>query len=165
MAGEQEDSLHCVENLLRSLSAAVSVEQHQESDAIFMPGTLSERERIRYLCRTAEDSKLPQEILERLVYHPCPEVREAVSDNPGLSIEALHHLAHDECADVRYAIAENHNTPSNLLYELGEDENPYVSQRAQHTLERLQRSCRFASNTLLKIEILNTNERSLECSG
>jgi hypothetical protein len=159
MPEEHNLPLNPIEELLRALELA-SHGRHKEFDAIFKPDlSRITREQIRSLVNMAEDPSLPQEILEKLASHPSPEVREAVTENPNLSVESLNLLAKDECVDVRYALAENHNMPSNILYLLIEDENPYVSQRAEQTLERLRRSCRFAPKSLLVFGEQNDEDR------
>lgn len=142
------------EELLPEVEDNANARQNDHfSDSIFMPNSeMSDKESIVFLCRMAEDATLPLEILEKLAMHYSAEVREAVSDNPGLSTDILRLLAQDESVDVRYAIAENHNAPSNVLYELCEDDNPYVSHRAKKTIERLRRNCLFGAHNLLDIE-------------
>jgi hypothetical protein len=44
-------------------------------------------------------------------------------------------LAADVDVDVRLALAENNNMPKSVLQLLATDENPYVSSRAQRTLD------------------------------
>lgn len=100
---------------------------------------------VKLLCSMADCQTLAPHLLEWLASHPSCDVRIAVSENCGLSIEALEKLAKDESADVRYAMAENHNLPLAILEMLCEDENPYVVCRACKTKDRLLRSARTNS--------------------
>ncbi|HEY9790970.1 MAG TPA: hypothetical protein V6D22_11260 [Candidatus Obscuribacterales bacterium] len=89
------------------------------------------------LTRIAENSSIPPSMLEQLALHSHPAVREAVADNMNTPIDTLWVLSGDECAEVRYAIAENHNVPLAILSALSCDDNPYISTRAQSTINRL----------------------------
>jgi len=90
--------------------------------------------------RVAENSNTPIAVLERLSKHHCSDVRAAVAENPKTTIEMYLSLAKDESVDVRHSLAENATLPLAILAFLCEDENPYVSSRAQTTLERLRRA-------------------------
>jgi hypothetical protein len=98
------------------------------------------------LTRIAENSSIPPSMLEQLALHSHPSVREAVADNINTPIDTLWVLSGDECADVRYAIAENHNVPLAILAALTYDENPYISSRAQSTINRLTGAQLIAGN-------------------
>lgn len=92
------------------------------------------------------------EVLERIAENPqtdphtlaClgtvsqAEVRMAVVENGNTPLATLVALAFDESVDVRFRLAENHNVSQQILELLTDDDNPYVSWRAQSTLERLQ---------------------------
>ena len=90
------------------------------------------------LTRIAENPSVPPTMLEQLALHPHASVREAVADNANTPLDTLWVLAGDHCADVRYAMAENHNTPELILSALCLDDNPYISSRAQSTINRIK---------------------------
>lgn len=79
----------------------------------------------------------PAYILRRLAASSDPELRIAVADHINTPEDVLMILADDNNADVRYAIAENHNISRNVLNKLHDDSNPYVADRAQTTLTRI----------------------------
>ena len=85
----------------------------------------------------AENPNTNPHILNQLARHEEPEVRIGVADNPSTPFSTLLKLSGDESEDVRYAMAENHNLQGFLLARLQNDDNPYVSVRANKTLERL----------------------------
>ncbi len=55
-------------------------------------------------------------------------------------MDLLSQLVEDEDVDVRYSIAEDSQAPPAILRRLSNDENPYISFRAQQTLQRLQQT-------------------------
>ncbi len=87
-------------------------------------------------------------VLHRLSQHNDVEVRMAVADNKNTHIITTAQLAQDNSPDLRYALAENHQIDSSILNILATDENPYVADRAQKTLLRLQQA--IPGNDLLK---------------
>ncbi len=87
--------------------------------------------------RVAENNNTARETLEKLAKDACPEVRVAIAENVS-EPDIANFLSQDECADVRYALAENPETPQEILIRLEEDENPYVSHRAQQTIQRTE---------------------------
>jgi hypothetical protein len=89
------------------------------------------------LDHVAANPKTPVDVLERLTYHPEPEVRVALAENKNVPLRCIWTLAHDRDPDVRYQLAENHKLPMRVLMVLAEDDNPYVACRARTTLGRL----------------------------
>lgn len=87
--------------------------------------------------RVAENKNTASETLAKLANDDSPEVREAVAESCNASRETVELLSRDECADVRYALAESPATPPEVLKILQEDDNPYVSHRAQQTIQRI----------------------------
>jgi hypothetical protein len=77
-------------------------------------------------------------LLILLACHRSERIRAAVADNPRTPYLGLVRLALDESADIRFQVAENHNVPVTILKLLAEDENPYVSERALRTIERIE---------------------------
>lgn len=88
--------------------------------------------------RVAENEKSGPEILRFLSKLSNSEVRAAVAQNASTSPAIAEELAGDADADVRYAMAANAHTSPALLSILAQDDNPYVSNRAVRTQERLQ---------------------------
>lgn len=76
-------------------------------------------------------------ILEVISRHPEPTVRASLADNKNAPLSCLLRLATDEDLDVRFQLAESHHLPIEVLKVLSEDENPYVSWRAERTLDRV----------------------------
>lgn len=89
------------------------------------------------LVRVAENPNTSKDTLAKLAFSHDPEVRAAIADNPSTPESCYKRLVCDESADVRYRIAENPHVPITSLYTLLRDENPYVCQRAKHTLARI----------------------------
>jgi hypothetical protein len=87
--------------------------------------------------RVAENPNLPAFIAAILVGDPNPDVRITLSENSNISYETAFALCRDASADVRYAVAANGRMPASILCELAGDENPFVCQRAQQTIRRL----------------------------
>jgi hypothetical protein len=85
----------------------------------------------------AENKFTAPGVLLRLANHPDESIRAAVADNPHTPHRALIELAFDESEDIRFQMAENHNLPVQVLLILVGDANPYISWRAEVTLERL----------------------------
>lgn len=88
--------------------------------------------------RVAENTHSPADTLNKLAQDECVEVRVAVAENGSTTAEIMSILGSDECADVRYAVAENPETPQEILIKLEEDDNPYVSHRAQQTIQKTE---------------------------
>ena len=78
-----------------------------------------------------------QQALRRLAKNSDPQLRIDVADHRKTTEETLMILASDENADVRFALAENHNISQRVLNKLKNDSNPYVADRAQRTIARL----------------------------
>lgn len=87
--------------------------------------------------RIAENPRTHVTTLARLSTHEDSQVRASVAENPTLSIKTIWRLAQDENADVRHRLAESYTVPVAVLRVLSEDENPYVSLRAQATMQRI----------------------------
>jgi hypothetical protein len=79
-------------------------------------------------------------VLHRLSQHKDVEVRMAVADHKNTHIITAMQLAWDDNPDLRFVLAENHQIDSGILDILAKDENPYVADRAQKTLLRLQQA-------------------------
>ena len=99
---------------------------------------LSECPRSRIRARVAENLVCPLDILIKLAFDECADVRIAVSDNPRSPSYLLEYLANDNNADVRFAMAENCHVPAGILQKLTCDQNPYVSCRAEQTISRMK---------------------------
>lgn len=89
----------------------------------------------------AESPSTEASTLEVLAHSQSTRVRQAVADNPRTPMSALRILATDFEPEVRFALAENHNVPIEILDLLKEDENPYVSERANQTINNLRYVC------------------------
>lgn len=90
-----------------------------------------------WVVKAAEDSTTSSSLLAMLAENCNIDVRMAVADNQNALPETLMILAQDASNDLRYQLAENHNIDRGVLKLLAEDEHPYVAQRAQKTLRRL----------------------------
>ena len=110
--------------------------------------------------RVAENPSCPTVALMVLAEDEHPDVRSNVAGNPKATFKMLTRLAKDFCLNVRYTLAEDHSLPRPLLKMLSRDENPYVSQRARQTLDRLreERSARR------KAAAVNMNETHRQAS-
>jgi hypothetical protein len=82
----------------------------------------------------------PGDVLLELAHHPDTEVRAQVADNANAPLEAIMMLVKDESIDVRMSLAECYHLSTVVLEMLLEDENPYVCDRAETTLQRLNAS-------------------------
>jgi hypothetical protein len=100
-----------------------------------MPMENSELDNANYIANHPATEPI---VLHRLSQHKDVEVRMAVADHKNTHIITAMQLAWDENPDLRYALAENHQIDSGILDILTKDENPYVADRAQKTLLRLQ---------------------------
>jgi hypothetical protein len=88
--------------------------------------------------RVAENPSCPTVALMVLAEDEHPDVRSNVAGNPKATFPMLRQLAKDFHLNVRYTLAEDHNLPRPLLKMLSRDDNPYVSARANQTLDRLK---------------------------
>lgn len=88
--------------------------------------------------RVAENSNTPPDILESLAGDEHHDVRLAVAVNQSTPVDITYRLAYDDDVSVRYGLAEDTNVPVGVLKILSKDDNPYVSCRAQKTLDTLQ---------------------------
>lgn len=84
-----------------------------------------------------DNEHTPADVLLALAGHHNAEVRAQLIDNPNLPVDAIYTLMKDENADVRYSLAESYKLDLSTLEKLTEDSNPYVSARAQATMQRL----------------------------
>ena len=98
---------------------------------------LAQDSRPKIRARVAENRATPQMTLKKLSRDSNEEVRIAVGCNPSTPLRVILRLAFDEHLDVRYSLAENPNLDSSILLRLANDENPYVSQRALKTIQRV----------------------------
>lgn len=100
--------------------------------------SLSDHTSMDVLVRLAENPNCSAQTLAKLCRHQAAEVRAAAGENGNISLDDLRLLCGDQHADVRYQLAENYHLPSIILDLLYQDDNPYVSHRAQQTLQRLK---------------------------
>jgi len=77
-------------------------------------------------------------VLGQLSCDEDSQVRQSLASNSSLPLTLLWRLAKDKCPDVRYSIAENPQTDLDILIWLSGDENPYVSSRAEKSLEAIE---------------------------
>lgn len=89
------------------------------------------------LIHIANNPRTSATTLLKLATHPEADVRASAGEHQRTPKAALFLLAQDSDADVRYSLAENHNIDTDVLEVLIRDDNPYVSTRAQRTLERV----------------------------
>lgn len=89
------------------------------------------------LIHIANNPRTSATTLHKLATHPEADVRASAGEHQRAPKAVLFLLAQDSDADVRYSLAENHNIGTDVLEVLIRDENPYVSTRAQRTLERV----------------------------
>lgn len=82
----------------------------------------------------------PTQIIQQLATNLDPEFRMSIADNKHTTIEALNIISEDDNPDVRFALSENHNLDQSILQRLSCDSNPYVADRAQKTLLRINDS-------------------------
>jgi hypothetical protein len=87
--------------------------------------------------RVGENVKTPGILLSQLAEDPAVEVRIAVAQNSAITGPIRLKLLSDPDPNVRYAIAEDATVPLEILQAMAEDEHPYVSHRANKTLEKL----------------------------
>jgi hypothetical protein len=87
--------------------------------------------------RLAENESSPPDVLRKLAKDKDPEVRAGVANNPSATHTTLKKMALDPHDDVRFAMASNPHLPLEILEQFIEDQNPYVSDRAQKTLDGL----------------------------
>lgn len=97
----------------------------------------SDEDSLKLLQSMVESTDLPAVVLEELSYHSNADIRIAVSESKNVPSDVLWALALDRDANVRFAVAENHNVDREILQFMLGDENPYVVDRAQRTLYRL----------------------------
>ncbi len=87
--------------------------------------------------RVAENPNADLTILESLSQDSDPEVRIAVARNQNRSSNVLENLSNDESVAVRFGLASAHDLPIKILEKLAKDDHPYISSRAERTLEGL----------------------------
>jgi len=107
-----------------------------QSTTIVNIAQLVETTNFSKLVQMAERPSISQQALVALAMSDSIEVRQAVADHPNVPYMTLVHLAQDTSDDVRFHIAGNHNVPDKILARLVDDGNPFVSWRAQKTIER-----------------------------
>lgn len=120
----------------------------------------SRNKRVRQ--RVAENPSTPLPVLQQLARDPDSDVRTAVAENPKVPYWMLRDLVNDENADLRYALAENARLPIQIIDLLTHDKNPYVSHRAQKTLQSKTASDVHAStdsNNVIEFFIPRFSER------
>lgn len=84
--------------------------------------------------RVAVNASTSPETLAELACDTAPSVRAAVARNPRTPVFVLRKLSQDDDVSVRYAIAANEEMPDAILLSLFMDPDPYVAERASHTL-------------------------------
>ncbi len=94
----------------------------------------------RTALRLIDHPYTPGDVLLELAHHPDADVRAQVADNANTPLEAIMMLVKDESIDVRMSLAECYHLGVAVLELLLEDENPYVCDRAEKTLQRLNDS-------------------------
>lgn len=87
-------------------------------------------------------------VLNRLSKHSNVKVRMAVADNENTGINTSRLLAEDGNADLRYGMAENHHIDRSILEFLATDANPFVADRAQKTILRIEQAIKTNSIAL-----------------
>jgi hypothetical protein len=92
----------------------------------------------RVVRRVADNQNTHASTLARLAVHDDPGVRTCICENGNAPELVLLALARDPHLDVRYTLAENLNAPMSVIEMLTMDENPYISSRAQRTLNMLR---------------------------
>lgn len=65
-------------------------------------------------------------------------VKEALLENSALPADVIYDLARDEDPDIRFLVASYPYIPGGILRELSSDENPFVSNRAMQTRDRIK---------------------------
>jgi len=87
--------------------------------------------------RLAENEASPPDLLRKLSKDSDPEVRASVANNPSTTHNTLKSLSIDTHDDVRFSMASNPHVPLGILRNFSQDHNPYVSDRAQKTIDGL----------------------------
>lgn len=95
---------------------------------------LATDESIQIRRRVADNANTPNDALALLASDSAPAVRAAVARNPRTPVYILRALSNDDDVSVRYAIASNPEMPDAILLSLFLDPDPYVAERASHTL-------------------------------
>lgn len=90
------------------------------------------------LCEHSEILLGPVSLLRQLLQCCDTDMLIDIAEDPKSCPEILFCLAQFQNVDLRFAMAENHNLDFNVLSLLAHDENPYVSVRAQHTIDRVK---------------------------
>lgn len=80
----------------------------------------------RYVRIIALNTKLPENLFEKLALAKDYTTRMSIAENENTSITLLRHLANDSISEVRAEIAINKNTPVDILERLAIDENADV---------------------------------------
>jgi len=110
--------------------------------------------------RVAENAKTPTHLLAKMALDQDPQVRIAVGLNTATAHATLSRLVYDDHPDVRYWLASTSYLPRRLLIELKTDSNPYVSQRAAHTLALVEAALGSSQHPLTIFQFLE-QEHSL----
>lgn len=97
---------------------------------------LARHQAARVRARIAERSDTPLPLLLELTHDSELEVRVAVAARDAIPPAVLARLLFD-LPEVRFELAENPHTCLTQLQALTQDSNPYVSERAWHTLAAL----------------------------
>lgn len=98
---------------------------------------LSKEQDPHLLEQIAENENSHPRTLEYLSSHPLHSVRVALTQNLRLPAEIVWKLHADAHPDVRYSLACNPQIALDVLIALREDENPFVSTRAEQTIQRV----------------------------
>jgi hypothetical protein len=134
LSGEQ--IAKCLEEQTMSNQEYLAAGNHATSREDLLVLALSKEAKVRG--RVAENPSCPTVALRVLAEDEHPDVRSNVAANPKATFAMLRQLAKDFCLNVRYTLAEDHSLPHPLLKMLSRDDNPYVSERAKQTMDRLK---------------------------
>lgn len=87
----------------------------------------------------AQNSHTGLEMLDQLLHDPRPHVRAALTRHPNV-INFVWKLVTDSSPLVRYRLAKTPGLPDHVYEALLHDTDPYVSKRAEQSLNRLRRA-------------------------
>jgi hypothetical protein len=121
-------SMNWIENYIKAGSSQTSTEELE---------MLAHSDNHKIRMRVAENPNVSNKILEYLAKDSDADVRLAVALNHACSQDTIFELACDPDPTVRHGLAEDPMAPYKVLQALADDVNPYVSCRAQKTLQKL----------------------------
>jgi hypothetical protein len=88
--------------------------------------------------RVAEHRNVSIKTLSALAIDNHPDVRIAVVEHAACNENIMKEIILSSHVDVRFALAENPNLPASILKLLSLDDNPYVSNKANDTLKKIE---------------------------